>query len=162
MAAYIVGTPIRTDTPSRLMISSARTGSNLGSRVRHAPEATAQPIATVWPKEWNSGSAPSTTSRGPRFSSVVLVTSTLASRLAWVSSAPFGCPVVPDVYRITAVSEGARSAIAGAGPTSARVPARSEGSMMTRSVPALAAPLAAWSATPCQASASEAAESDRW
>src|SRR5215831_19796045 len=44
MAAYIVGTPARTVTSSLLMISSARTGSNLGSRVRHAPEAMAHQV----------------------------------------------------------------------------------------------------------------------
>ena len=64
IAAYIVGTPGSTVTWSRLMISSARAGSNRVSSVRQAPVATAHPIPTTWPNEWNSGSAPKTTSAG--------------------------------------------------------------------------------------------------
>ena len=51
----------------------------------------------VWPKEWNSGSAPSSTSSSPISPSVPPATKQLRSRLAWVSSAPLGVPVVPEV-----------------------------------------------------------------
>ena len=51
----------------------------------------------VRPNTWNSGRQPMITSSGPRSSSVVAVTSALLVRLAWVSSAPLGWPVVPDV-----------------------------------------------------------------
>ena len=37
------------------------------------------------------------TSSGVLSSSVSAVVRALPARLAWVSSAPFGCPVVPDV-----------------------------------------------------------------
>ena len=72
-------------------------GELAGILAGHAPVAMAHPIPTTWPKEWNRGSAPRTTSSGRRFSSVALVTSILRSRLSWVSSAPFGWPVVPEV-----------------------------------------------------------------
>ena len=50
----------------------------------------------VCPKEWNSGSAPSTMS----FSSVSKSPCDALAfeiMLSWVSSAPLGWPVVPDV-----------------------------------------------------------------
>ena len=96
IALYIVGTPWKTVTRSRWMISSALSGSKRGSIVTFAPLHTAAFIVQVWPKEWNSGSAPSSTS----FSSNSAKPSTLAQlrfRFAWVSSAPLGCPVVPLV-----------------------------------------------------------------
>ena len=63
-ALYIVGTPWKTVTASRSMISSALSGSKRGSIVTVAPLQTAQFIVQVWPNEWNSGSAPSSTSPG--------------------------------------------------------------------------------------------------
>ena len=83
-------------TLSRSMISSAFSGSKRGSIVTIAPAPTAQFIVQVWPNEWNSGSAPSSTS----FSSISAkpaVVRQLRSRLACVSSAPLGRPVVPLV-----------------------------------------------------------------
>ena len=54
-------------------------------------------MLTVWPKEWKSGRAPRTTS--PALTSEVVreAMSALRERLKWVSSAPFGLPVVPEV-----------------------------------------------------------------
>jgi hypothetical protein len=79
------------------MTLSAVTASNLGIRVRPAPATTAVLRLQVWPKAWNSGRQPITTSSGPRSSSEPAVTSAFLATLAWVSSAPFGVPVVPDV-----------------------------------------------------------------
>ena len=62
IALYIVGTPWNTVTPSRSMISSAFSGSKRGIIVTVAPTETALFIVQVWPKEWKSGSAPSSTS----------------------------------------------------------------------------------------------------
>src|SRR3954469_15208606 len=93
-APYIVGTPSNTVTPSRWRISSALAGSNRGRSVRHAPPATAAFIPHVWPKEWNNGSAPSTTSSSQN-PNTPRMTSTFVRRLSWVSSAPLGFPVVP-------------------------------------------------------------------
>ena len=54
---------------------------------------------------------------------VSIEVATLLLRLAWVSSAPFGWPVVPEVYRITAVSSAVRLGDLGDGsaPASSRV-----------------------------------------
>ena len=54
-------------------------------------------MLTVWPKEWNSGRAPRTTSPCSITQVVREATSALRERLLWVSSAPFGLPVVPEV-----------------------------------------------------------------
>ena len=96
MAAYIVGTPSKTVTPSLSSIVNASEASNRGSRVRHAPVRTAVFSPQVWPNEWNRGSAPNMTSSWST-SSRFWVTSTFLARFKWVSSAPFGVPVVPDV-----------------------------------------------------------------
>ena len=78
------------------MISSAFSGSKRGSSVTVAPTVTALFMEQVWPKEWNSGSAPRSTSSSlssPSFSE----TPAVLNRFACVSSAPLGLPVVPDV-----------------------------------------------------------------
>ncbi len=54
-------------------------------------------MLTVWPKEWKSGRAPRTTSPAAISQVVREETSALRKRLRWVSSAPFGLPVVPEV-----------------------------------------------------------------
>ena len=96
IALYIVGTPWKIVTLSRSMISSALSGSKRGIWVIMAPTAKQAFMLQVWPKEWNSGSAPSAMS-----SSVVLASPTATSAFffmfEWVSSAPLGLPVVPDV-----------------------------------------------------------------
>jgi large exoprotein involved in heme utilization and adhesion len=92
---------------------------------------------------------------------VVAVTAALRARLAWVSSAPLGRPVVPEVYRITAVSSSRPPVTAGTGRLPSSSSANAAGSTATKPVPAASAPLAASSATPCQAKISEAPESPR-
>ena len=93
----MVGTPWKTVTPSRSMISSAFSGSKRGSIVTVAPWQIALFIVQVWPKEWNRGSAPSSTSPASNPPSVLDVTSQFLWRFPWVSSAPLGWPVVPLV-----------------------------------------------------------------
>ena len=93
----MVGTPSKTVTRWPATIRSACSASNRGSRVRHAPAATATLSATVCPNTWNSGSPPKITSSGRAWTMSVRVTSVLLMRLPWVSSAPFGWPVVPEV-----------------------------------------------------------------
>ena len=82
----------------------------------------------VSPKTWNSGSAPITTSSGPIWIRVRAVTSALPASPAWVSSAPLGLPVVPEVCRITAVSPPARATGMGCAGRSAISRARSSSS----------------------------------
>ena len=109
IALYIVGTPWKTVTRSRSRISSALSGRKRGSIVTVEPVAIALFIVQVCPNEWKSGSAPSSTSSSVKPASLPPVALQLRYRFAWVSSAPFGVPVVPDVYRITAVSSASRT-----------------------------------------------------
>ena len=67
-----------------------------GSSVSVPPAASVAFSAQVCPKAWKNGSAPSVTAPAPNPNSA-LDTSTLRSRFACVSSAPFGVPVVPEV-----------------------------------------------------------------
>src|SRR3954464_979895 len=97
IALYIVGTPWKRVALSRSMISSALSGSKRGSIVTVAPTLTALFIVQVWPNEWKSGSAPSSTSSLLISPSFCDTPAELRYRFAWVSSAPFGCPVVPEV-----------------------------------------------------------------
>ena len=83
-------------TLSRCRTSRAFVGSNRGMRVRFAPTEMAAFIPTVWPNEWNSGRPPKTTSSGPTSTRPTEI-SALRLMLAWVSSAPLGVPVVPEV-----------------------------------------------------------------
>ena len=68
---------------------------------------------------------------------------TLLLRLAWVSSAPFGLPVVPEVYRMTAVSSAVRATISGSGVASASSRSNSSGSVTITSTPVCSAALPA-------------------
>jgi hypothetical protein len=55
------------------------------------------------PVMWNHGTTPSSTSAGV-IPKKARISSQLAVTLPWVSSAPLGTPVVPEVYWISAVS----------------------------------------------------------
>jgi hypothetical protein len=97
MAAYIVGTPCMIVTRSFSMTSMAAAGSNRGMSARDAPATVAALRPTTSPNTWKSGRQPITTSSG------VISWITWAERVAlrwmlrWVSSAPLGRPVVPEV-----------------------------------------------------------------
>ena len=95
-ATYIVGTPWKTVTRSRSMIAIALPASKRGSSVSVPPTAIVAFNAHVWPKAWKNGSAPRVTLVSSRSNSSTAA-ATLRIRLAWVSWAPFGLPVVPDV-----------------------------------------------------------------
>src|SRR5215217_56780 len=97
IALYIVGTPWKIVTLSRSMISSAFSGSKRGSIVTVAPTLTALFMVHVWPNEWNSGSAPRSTSSALISPSFWETPAEFLYRFRWVSSAPFGLPVVPEV-----------------------------------------------------------------
>ena len=97
IAAYIVGTPSKIVTWSRSMICRALPGSNLGSRVSVPPPATVAFSPQVSPKTWNSGRQPIITSSGPAVEQGRAVSVALRASPAWVSWAPFGRPVVPEV-----------------------------------------------------------------
>ena len=116
MAAYMVGTPSKTVTLSRCVMSSALAGSNLGSSVSVAAFATEAFSPQVSPNTWNSGRQPMTTLSGVPSSSVRAVTVALPVSPSWVSSAPLGLPVVPEVYKMTASSSPCRPDGPGAAP----------------------------------------------
>ena len=84
-------------TRSRARTSSTAPAANRDTSVRHAPTFTAVLSPQVWPKEWNSGSPPKMTSCGPTRTRSFAITSTFIDRFPCDSSAPLGCPVVPDV-----------------------------------------------------------------
>ncbi len=65
----------------------------------------ASSVVTFSPPMWNSGAAVSVMSSGFEDSAKAALT-LFHSRLPWVSMAPFGRPVVPEVYMMTAVSWG--------------------------------------------------------
>jgi len=96
IAEYIVGTPSKTVTRSRSMMPRALPASKRGRSESEPPAAIAALSAHVWPKAWNSGSAPSSTASGPSSKSS-RQTATFSVRFVCVSSAPLGVPVVPEV-----------------------------------------------------------------
>ena len=135
-------------------------GSKRGSSVSVAPTPIAVLSPQVRPKTWNSGRPPKTTSSG-KIPNNLPDSSAFFVNPACVSSAPFGVPVVPDVYRITAVSSSSRSTTSAAGPAEPRSSLKVAGSTSTHSAPAAAAPSSAASANPCHASSTFAPESSR-
>ena len=162
MAAYMVGTPSKTVTLSRCVMSSALAGSNLGSSVSVAAFATEAFSPQVSPNTWNSGRQPMTTLSGVPSSSVRAVTVALPVSPSWVSSAPLGLPVVPEVYKMTALSSPCRPDGPGAAPwTWPSTSAKSAVSAAIIWAPTSAAPLAACPAAACQDSSTLAPESFR-
>ena len=100
-AQYIVGTPVQKPTCSRSIVSSTAAGSKRGSSTIRMPCSSPAFIWQVCAVEWNSGSVTSTTSCAmpPRIAgrNMSRVATAFSSMFAWVSSAPFGWPVVPEV-----------------------------------------------------------------
>ena len=94
----MVGTPAKSVMASRSMISKADFGSKRGNNEKLPPAAMVAFWMQVCPNEWKRGSVASALS-SLRSSSTSLGTTNaqLRKRLLWLSSAPFGCPVVPDV-----------------------------------------------------------------
>ena len=96
MKRYIAGTPIIVVTRFSSISLRQRAASNARSSTTVAPFAQARSAWTFQPPTWNCGSTWSTTSSPftpatrskPRF---------VQKQFAWVSSAPFGLPVVPEV-----------------------------------------------------------------
>ena len=97
-ATYIGGAPITFVTPSRRTSSRVSTGSKRSDRTPVAPCHATDPRAAFNPKTWNSGSTSRTTSSAVTAGgSIWLPCSRLASSARWLSIAPLGRPLVPDV-----------------------------------------------------------------
>ncbi len=116
----MVGTPTQQVMRSSAIVCRTAAGSNRGMRTRVWPPATPAFICAVCPVEWNTGSvirfrvvpASAPSSRGAIMSRDTMA---LVTMLKCVSSAPLGCPVVPEVYRMTAVSSGAVASVGNTG-----------------------------------------------
>ena len=94
---HIEGTPRNTSADSRCISASASSASKRGISAMHAPVESAGLSTPARPKMWLNGAAPNTTSSAPSCSSGPARKAAVARRPPWVSSAPFGRPVVPDV-----------------------------------------------------------------
>ena len=86
------------------MVSMAALPVNRASSTSVAPMRNVPFMPTVWPKVWNSGRQPRTTSDGLASLASKTLTVAFITRFRWVSTAPLGCPVVPLVKKMTAGS----------------------------------------------------------
>jgi hypothetical protein len=99
----IEGTPSNMVARSRTIAVSTATGSNRGMSDIVHPNRTQTSRMLDIPNTWNNGSTVITMSEGctpnsrPGISAFMYI-------CMWLSSAPFGRPVVPEVYMMTAVS----------------------------------------------------------
>ena len=114
----MVGTPMKIVGCSRSMVRSTSIGLKWGSRISSQPKRRHRFITAVMPKAWNRGSTPSIFSSPGLVSGPHIPTCTaLAYRLAWVSMAPLGRPVVPPVYWSTAMSRAGSTATGSTAPS---------------------------------------------
>ena len=112
----IVGTAVQIVTPSRSIVASAASGSNLPSGMTSLMPPIIPTTSVEWqPATWNKGdvnsetcwvtaggaSTPSSAATAAWYAPVALSRNTVFCRLAtierWVLIAPLGRPVVPDV-----------------------------------------------------------------
>ncbi len=88
-----------------LAAESTRSTSNLGKRTTREPVSTPKVRYRVMPKAWNIGSTAYMTSLPSATPCIhARPCSAFARRFRWVSIAPLGCPVVPEVYWMAARS----------------------------------------------------------
>ena len=120
----MVGTPAKTVTRWASSSSSAWRGSKRGSSTSVAPMEKPALRFTVAPKVWNSGSATRWVSSPGWEPKRRLQVRAFITWLEWLSSAPLGCPVVPEVYSTTAVSVSRRWTVSKRSGSSATARAR--------------------------------------
>lgn len=151
----MVGTPAMMVSRSRRSISSIDAGSNRASNDIEPPTVKVAIMTDAWPNTWNSGSpVPVRSALEARLLSAPI--SPADSRFPTVSWAPFGRPVVPEVYRMAAVSSRSRSTTpAGAAVTDAPGDNVQEGTESVAAASATAGPRA------CHAIANEHPASPR-
>ncbi len=112
----MVGTPKNSDARSAAAASSTASTSKRSSRTADAPAASVPCRPTPRPCMWNNGNASTRRSSGVH-RHARRNASTLDVRFACVSTAPFGRPVVPDVYPMRAGASGAAASSSGTGPS---------------------------------------------
>ena len=155
-AAHMAGTRKMLDTFSRSIMSRVWTGSNAPDcMITLVPPTSSGGRPPARPAMWNSG-APGAATRSsgcqPRW---VTWLNTCMSRLWWVSTAPFGRPVVPDVYMMNAGSSSSTTTSSGSSPAAAS--AASNSSPMTSTVATSGACSRALAATPASAASTTSA-----
>ncbi len=96
-ARYIEVTPKSRVTRSDSITSTACTGSNLASSSAVPPLSTVGNSTWLSAAVWNSGAVTRATSALVRSTSTIRLC-TFHTTLPWVSTTPFGRPVVPEVY----------------------------------------------------------------
>ena len=110
MNRNIAGTPKIVVTPYFGTSASAATGSKLRWRTISPPFCSVSSVVTLSPPMWNSGANTSVTSSS-RMSSVLAALALFHQKLACVSIAPFGRPVVPEVYMMTATASASTAGV---------------------------------------------------
>lgn len=101
---YMVGTPKKRVALQRSIARATTTGLKRSMSSRVAPANRGTFITPASPPAWNSGSADTTVSSPSAIWNHVANWIVFATRLACVSMAPFGVPVVPPVYMSNAGS----------------------------------------------------------
>ncbi|HEY5120300.1 MAG TPA: hypothetical protein VII84_01885 [Acidimicrobiales bacterium] len=101
MKRYMAGTPNKVEMPCSSIASRAAPGSKFRCRTTSPPRCIVTNVVTLSPPMWNSGAAARVVSpTAIEYSEFTL----FHAMLPWVNMAPFGRPVVPDVYMIRATS----------------------------------------------------------
>src|SRR5207249_6180191 len=98
----IVATPGKTLTPRSRIDPSTASGENRSRRPTVAPVTRGASSAPFSPYEWDSGRTASTTSSAVSAMTGSIHDATPAATACCESTAPFGAPVEPEVYRINA------------------------------------------------------------
>jgi hypothetical protein len=93
----IVGTAAKIVTPWSTTSCSAASASNRGIRAIEAPRRNAVFMTAVWPKVWNRGRPPKTTSSRRMSTESISDVCTCSTIEKCELTAPFGVPVVPLV-----------------------------------------------------------------
>ncbi|ADH05777.1 hypothetical protein BMB171_C0961 [Bacillus thuringiensis BMB171] len=114
---YIVGTPAKIVGSYVRQIRNTSFGLNFGNIKIVAPFTIGAFTATVKQNTWNIGSA-ATTRSSAVYCKYEATSLALLYKFLCVNIAPFGFPVVPEVYRITATSSSSSS-----GPSYCKSPA---------------------------------------
>jgi hypothetical protein len=116
MASSIVGTAKNEFTRCSSMTRSVSAGSNRRTITAQPPRSSAGFTVPLSPPMWNSGASASVRSTGVKSRPSAWLTA-FHVMLPWVSTAPLGRPVVPEVYmirqgssRVTGSSRGSGSA----------------------------------------------------
>ena len=92
----MVGTPKNIDAPGDRAASATAVGSKAGSRRADAPANSVPYTPTHRPWAWKTGRQWTSRSSGVQ-RQAILTASVAANRFRWLSTAPLGAPVVPDV-----------------------------------------------------------------